>query len=87
MFFGGNRSVNLEQDMVANCVQFMFMCSASTNMDWRHVLSSVIADSNVHKAYMGPTWGRHDPGEPYVGRMNLAIRGISMVADCVPFMC
>ena len=24
-------------------------------------------------AYMGPTWGRQDPGEPYVGPMNFAI--------------
>ena len=31
-------------------------------------------DSKVHEAYMGPTWGRQDPGGPHVGPMNLAIR-------------
>ena len=30
-------------------------------------------DSKVHGANMGPTWGRQDPGGPYVGHMNLAI--------------
>ena len=31
-------------------------------------------DSKVHGAYMGPTWGRQDPGGVHVGPMNLAIR-------------
>ena len=31
-------------------------------------------DSKVHGAYMGPTWGRQDPGGPHVGPMNLAMR-------------
>ena len=31
-------------------------------------------DSKVHGAYMGPTWGRQDPGGPHVGPMNLALR-------------
>ena len=30
-------------------------------------------DSKVHGAYIGPTWGRHDPGGPHVGPMNLVI--------------
>ena len=30
-------------------------------------------DSKVHEAYMGPTWGRQDPGGPHVGPVNLAI--------------
>ena len=30
-------------------------------------------DSKVHGANTGPTWGEHDPGEPHVGFMNLAI--------------
>ena len=29
--------------------------------------------SNVHGAYMGPTWGQQDPGGPHVGPMNIAI--------------
>ena len=29
-------------------------------------------DSKVHRAYMGPIWGRQDPGGPHVGPMNLA---------------
>ena len=31
-------------------------------------------DSKVHGTYMGPTWGRQDPGGLHVGPMNLAIR-------------
>ena len=34
-------------------------------------------DSKVHGAYMGPTWGRQDPGGLHVGPMNLAIRGVT----------
>ena len=30
--------------------------------------------NKVHGAYMGPTWGRQDPGGPHVGPMNLATR-------------
>ena len=30
-------------------------------------------DSKVHGANMEPIWGRHDPGGPHVGPMNLAI--------------
>ena len=37
----------------------------------------VIPDSKVHGAYMGPTWGRQDPGGPHVDPMNrLAIGDI-----------
>ena len=32
-----------------------------------------IPDSKVHGANMGPTWGRQDPGWPYVCFMNFAI--------------
>ena len=31
-------------------------------------------DSEVHGAYMEPTWGRQDPSGPHVGPMNFAIR-------------
>ena len=34
-------------------------------------------DSKVQEAYMGPTWGRQDPGGTHVGPMNLAIRVMS----------
>ena len=36
---------------------------------------SLVPDSKVHGANMGPTWGRQDPGGPHVGHMNLAIWG------------
>ena len=32
-----------------------------------------IPDSKVYGVYVGPTWGRQDPGGPHVGPMNLAI--------------
>ena len=34
---------------------------------------SLYADSKVHGANMGPTWGRQDPGGPRVGHTNLTI--------------
>ena len=34
-------------------------------------------DSKVHRANMGPIWGRQDPDGPHVGPMNLAIRVFS----------
>ena len=36
-------------------------------------LHVVNPDSKVHGAYMGPIWGRQDPGGPHVGPMNIAI--------------
>ena len=38
-------------------------------------------DSKVQGAYMGPTWGRQDPGGLHVCPMNLAIR----VTACKPW--
>ena len=35
-----------------------------------------IPDSKVHGAYMGPIWGRQDPGGPHEGPMHFAIRDI-----------
>ena len=37
------------------------------------LLSHSYPDSKVHGAYMGPNWGRQDPGGPHVGPMILAI--------------
>ena len=31
-------------------------------------------DSKVHEAYVGPIWGRQDPGGLHVDPMNFAIR-------------
>ena len=31
-------------------------------------------DSKVREAYVGPTWGRQDPGGPHVGPMKLVVR-------------
>ena len=31
-------------------------------------------DNKIHEAYMGPIWGRQDPGMTHVGPMNLAMR-------------
>ena len=35
---------------------------------------SIITDSKVQGANMGPIWDRQDPGGPYVGPMKFAIR-------------
>ena len=46
------------------------------SQDCPNVTSGVpVPDSKVHGAHMGPIWGRHDPGGPHVGPMNLAIWG------------
>ena len=36
-----------------------------------------VPDNKVHGASMGPTWVLSAPGEPHVGPVNLAIRGVS----------
>ena len=36
-------------------------------------VASKYPDSKVHEAYIGPTWGRQDPGGPHFGPMNLAV--------------
>ena len=41
---------------------------------FRNLLGPFSPDSKVHGAYMGPTWGRQDPGGAPFGPMNLAIR-------------
>ena len=41
----------------------------------RNVPIKVHPDNKVHGAYMGPTWGRQDPGGLHVGPMILAIWG------------
>ena len=38
---------------------------------WTTIL--VNPDNKVHRANMGPNWGRQDPGGPNVGRMKIAI--------------
>ena len=67
-------------------VSIMFMsCQIFTNMwPWLALLThsdranstigwKISLDSKVHRANMGPTWGRQDPGGPHVGPMNLAV--------------
>ena len=39
--------------------------------------SSAVSDSKVYGAYMGPTWGRQDPGGIHVGPMILAMWGVT----------
>ena len=41
---------------------------------YRHMPRSIIPDSKVHGANMGPIWGQQDPGGPHVGSMNFIIR-------------
>ena len=43
---------------------------------WNRVpIIGTIPDSKVHGAYMGPIWGRQDPGGRHVGPMNFVIWG------------
>ena len=52
------------------------MSTVSILQQTDHVIKGkciAIPDSKVHEAYMGPTWGRQDPGGPHVCPMNLAI--------------
>ena len=47
--------------------------------------STGIPDSKVHRANMGPIWGRQDPGGPHVGPMNFAIwHGIDPEIQNIP---
>ena len=40
-------------------------------------------DSKVYGANMGSNWGRHDPGGPHVGPMNLGIWGVSYLHQLI----
>ena len=44
-----------------------------TPLAWELYVRAETGDSNVHGANMGPSWGRKDPGGPYLGPMNFAI--------------
>ena len=48
-------------------------------MPHKYILLESVPDSKVHEAYMGPTWGRQDPGGPRVGPMTLAIWGLQNI--------
>ena len=48
--------------------------------------TDIYPDNKVHKAYMGPTWVRQDPGGPHVGPMNLAIRVVDDEESEVKFV-
>ena len=42
-----------------------------------------VPDKKVYGANIRPTWGRQDPGGPYVGPMNLDIWGV-LKTPCGP---
>ena len=49
-----------------------------------HIIQKTVPDSKVHGANMGPTWGRQDPGGPYVVPMNHAIRvSMQFIVACI----
>ena len=52
----------------------------STKHQWIPVTNSH-PDSKVHRANMGPIWGRQDPGGLHVGPMNLAIWAVLWSVD------
>ena len=52
----------------------------------RHVyygshIAQLFPDSKVHRATMGPIWGREDPGGPHVVPINLVIRVMYVTRD------
>ena len=55
--------------------QYVFAGDVLCNMSSpnRCLINHCCPDSKVHGANMRPIWGRHDPGGPHVGPMNLAI--------------
>ena len=60
----------------SNCISnSLFSC------DFSHLdayATSLIPESKVHGANMGPIWGRQDPGGPHVGPVNFAIWDMSL---------
>ena len=54
--------------------KYTFMCKRIQHVKFYHK----VPDSKVHGAYMGPTWGRQDPGGPHVGPMNFSIRDVAI---------
>ena len=52
--------------------RFCFTCFSYITYDNRQVYRVCMITTLIAR-YMGPTWGRQDPGGPHVGPMNLAI--------------
>ena len=48
------------------------------------MLGRGVPDNKVHGAYIGPTWVLSAPDGPPVCPMNLAIRGIPVIARPIP---
>ena len=42
-------------------------------MPWKIFIHLVAYKSTLIAKFMGPTWGRQNPGGPHVDHMNLAI--------------
>ena len=63
------------------------VCLLSSTIERKCRLNStpqekIAPDSKIHGAYMGPIWGRQDPGGHHVGPMNFAICGVTVLHIC-----
>ena len=56
---------------------YFAIITCKNHIDTEHSTNNT-HDSKVHGAYMGPIWGRQDPGGPHVGPMNFAIWNYSI---------
>ena len=68
----GTAVINVSCTVLRNVTQTIWW------QDGNPPISLLLTGSSSHwdsliASFMGPTWGRQDPGEPHVGHMNLAI--------------
>ena len=81
---GANMGPTWVRPMLAPCTLLSGTVECTQNTRNRHFPSSMIChlcvpslvcytESKIHEANMGPIWGRHDPGGPHVGPVNLAV--------------
>ena len=74
MYFGlGLDSWKIELSHRDRFIAFKITDSGTLKSEETADNSKTCPDIKVHRANMGPTWGRQEPGGPHVGHVNLAI--------------
>ena len=80
-----------EHDIILQCYSYFDICHVSNFLNFcksptaRGLIQNIdaIPDSKVHGANVGPTWVLSAPEGPHIGPMNLAIRDLTSIGNCI----
>ena len=76
----GDRVTEVKRCWYLPCYcRLMAMVNSHSRLEYHRAMDNLysIPDSKVHRANMGPIWGRQDPDGPHAGHTNLAIWDIA----------